>query len=356
MSNPCCPDGITRRNLMKTSAISGLALAVSGVSLPFSLRATAAAVGAGINQTPEDKVVWGACSVNCGSRCALRLHVSDDEVTWVETDNTGDDVYGNHQVRACLRGRSIRRRINHPERLNYPMKRVGKRGEGKFERISWDEALDIITKSLKGTVEKYGNEAVYINYTSGIVGGNITRSSPYASLVARLMNSYGGFLSHYGTYSTAQINCAMPYTYGSNDGNSTSDIENSKLVVLFGNNPAETRMSGGGITYYLEQARERSNARMIVIDPRYTDTAAGREDEWLPIRPGTDAALVAGIAHVLISENLVDQPFLDKYCVGNAAGRRARKRPLQGLYSRPGRRWCRKVAAMGVCDYRYSSR
>lgn len=165
-------------------------------------------------------------------------------------------------------------------------------------------------------VEKYGNEAVYINYSSGIVGGNITRSSPYASLVARLMNCYGGFLSHYGTYSTAQIACAMPYTYGSNDGNSTSDIENTKLVVMFGNNPAETRMSGGGITYYLEQARERSNARMIVIDPRYTDTAAGREDEWIPIRPGTDAALVAGIAWVLINENLVDHPFLDKYCVG----------------------------------------
>ncbi|MEZ2575206.1 selenate/tellurate reductase subunit YnfE [Buttiauxella ferragutiae] len=316
MSNQCCHDGISRRTLMKTSAISGLALAVSGISLPFGLRAAATAVGAAVNPETEDKVVWGACSVNCGSRCALRLHVRDNEVTWVETDNTGDDIYGNHQVRACLRGRSIRRRINHPERLNYPMKRVGKRGEGKFERISWDEALDTITKSLKGTVEKYGNEAVYINYTSGIVGGNITRSSPSASLVARLMNSYGGFLSHYGTYSTAQIACAMPYTYGTNDGNSTSDIENSKLVVLFGNNPAETRMSGGGITYYLEQARERSNARMIVIDPRYTDTAAGREDEWLPIRPGTDAALVAGIAHVLISENLVDQPFLDKYCVG----------------------------------------
>lgn len=130
------------------------------------------------------------------------------------------------------------------------------------------------------------------------------------------MNCYGGFLSHYGTYSTAQIACAMPYTYGSNEGNSTSDIENSKLVVLFGNNPAETRMSGGGITYYLEQARQRSNARMIVIDPRYTDTAAGREDEWIPIRPGTDAALVAGLAHVLITENMVDQPFLDSYCVG----------------------------------------
>ncbi|WMY72377.1 selenate/tellurate reductase subunit YnfE [Buttiauxella selenatireducens] len=315
MSNQSCPNGITRRNLMKTSAIGGLALAVGGISLPFGLRAAAAAVGDAVSPN-EDKVVWGACSVNCGSRCALRLHVRDNEVTWVETDNTGNDVYGDHQVRACLRGRSIRRRINHPERLNYPMKRVGKRGEGKFERISWDEALDTITNSLKNTVEKYGNEAVYINYTSGIVGGNITRSSPSASLITRLMNSYGGFLGQYGTYSTAQIACAMPYTYGTNDGNSTSDIENSKLVVLFGNNPAETRMSGGGITYYLEQARERSNARMIVIDPRYTDTAAGREDEWLPIRPGTDAALVAGIAHVLITQNLVDQPFLDKYCVG----------------------------------------
>ncbi|WP_154991047.1 molybdopterin-dependent oxidoreductase [Klebsiella grimontii] len=314
MSNQEHTGGLSRRTLIKSSALGSLALAAGGLSLPFSLRRAAATVQEATHG--EERIVWGACSVNCGSRCALRSHVRDDEVVWVETDNTGTDSYGDHQVRACLRGRSIRRRINHPDRLNYPMKRVGKRGEGKFERISWDEALDAIAASLKNVVAKYGNEAVYINYSSGIVGGNITRSSPYASLVARLMNCYGGFLSHYGTYSTAQISCAMPYTYGSNDGNSTSDIENSKLVVMFGNNPAETRMSGGGITYYLEQARERSNARMIVIDPRYTDTAAGREDEWIPIRPGTDAALVAGIAWVLIDENLVDQAFLDTYCVG----------------------------------------
>lgn len=307
--------GISRRTLVKSTALGSLALAAGSFSLPFGMRTAAAAVQSALRPA-EDKVVWGACSVNCGSRCALRSHVRDNEVYWVETDNTGEDVYGNHQVRACLRGRSIRRRINHPDRLNYPMKRVGKRGEGKFERISWDEALDTIAGSLKGIVEKYGNEAVYINYSSGIVGGNITRSSPSASIIARLMAIYGGFLGQYGTYSTAQIAYAMPYTYGSNEGNSTSDIENTKLVVMFGNNPAETRMSGGGITYFLEQARERSGARMIVIDPRYTDTAAGREDEWIPIRPGTDAALVAGIAWVLINENMVDQPFLDKYCVG----------------------------------------
>ncbi|KEA51150.1 dimethyl sulfoxide reductase [Mangrovibacter sp. MFB070] len=307
--------GISRRTLVKSGVLSGLALAAGGVSLPFGLRPATAAVKQGMAPAGE-KVVWGACSVNCGSRCALRLHVTNDEVTWVETDNTGLDIYGDHQVRACLRGRSIRRRMNHPDRLNYPMKRVGKRGEGKFERISWDEALDTITSDLKRVVKTWGNEAVYINYSSGIVGGNVTRSSPSASLVSRLMNCYGGFLNQYGTYSTAQIACAMPYTYGSNLGNSTSDIQNSKLVVMFGNNPAETRMSGGGITYFLEQARAISNARMIVIDPRYTDTAAGREDEWVPIRPGTDAALVSGMAWVLITENLVDQAFLDDYCVG----------------------------------------
>lgn len=291
MSNQESPGGVSRRALLKSTALGSLALAAGGVTLPFTLRRAAAAVQQATGDTT--RIVWGACSVNCGSRCALRLHVRDDEVVYVETDNTGDDRYGDHQVRACLRGRSIRRRINHPDRLNYPMKRVGKRGEGKFVRISWQEALDTLADRLKSVVAQYGNEAVYINYSSGIVGGNITRSSPSASPVARLMNCYGGSLNQYGTYSTAQIACAMPYTYGSNDGNSTSDIENSKLVVMFGNNPAETRMSGGGITWYLEQARERSNARMIVIDPRYTDTAAGREDEWIPIRPGTDAALVA---------------------------------------------------------------
>lgn len=90
------------------------------------------------------------------------------------------------------------------------------------------------------------------------------------------MNCCGGYLNHYGDYSSAQIAEGLNYTYGGwADGNSPSDIENSKLVVLFGNNHGETRMSGGGVTYYLEQARQKSNARMIIIDPRYTDTVPG---------------------------------------------------------------------------------
>ncbi|MDT3616934.1 dimethylsulfoxide reductase subunit A [Cronobacter sakazakii] len=318
MSNTDNPVGISRRTLVKSTALGGLALAAGGISLPFGVRQVAAAVGQAIS-APDERVVWSACTVNCGSRCPLRMHVVNGEIRYVETDNTGSDDYnGLHQVRACLRGRSMRRRVYNPDRLKYPMKRVGKRGEGKFVRISWDEALDTIAQGMKRIISEYGNEAIYLNYGTGTLGGTLTRSwPPGKTLLARLMNCCGGYLNHYGDYSSAQIAAGLSYTYGGwADGNSPSDIENSKLVVLFGNNPGETRMSGGGVTYYLEQARAKSQARMIVIDPRYTDTAAGREDEWIPIRPGTDAALASAIAWVLIAENYVDQPFLDNYCVG----------------------------------------
>lgn len=308
---------VSRRGLVKTTAIGGLAMASSALTLPFSR--IAHAVDSALPAKSDEKVIWSACTVNCGSRCPLRMHVVDGEIKYVETDNTGDDNYdGLHQVRACLRGRSMRRRVYNPDRLKYPMKRVGARGEGKFERISWEEAYDIIATNMQRLIKEYGNESIYLNYGTGTLGGTMTRSWPPGNtLVARLMNCCGGYLNHYGDYSSAQIAEGLNYTYGGwADGNSPSDIENSKLVVLFGNNPGETRMSGGGVTYYLEQARQKSNARMIIIDPRYTDTGAGREDEWIPIRPGTDAALVNGLAYVMITENLVDQAFLDKYCVG----------------------------------------
>lgn len=161
---------ISRRSLVKTSAIGSLALASSAFTLPFSRIAHAAADLASGNVA--EKAVWSSCTVNCGSRCLLRLHVKDDTVYWVESDTTGNDEYGNHQVRACLRGRSIRRRMNHPDRLKYPMKRVGKRGEGKFERISWDEALDTIGDNLKRILKDYGNDlnALYSHQDCVVTG------------------------------------------------------------------------------------------------------------------------------------------------------------------------------------------
>ena len=139
---------VSRRGLVKTTAIGGLAMASSALTLPFSR--IAHAVDSAIPTKSDEKVIWSACTVNCGSRCPLRMHVVDGEIKYVETDNTGDDNYdGLHQVRACLRGRSMRRRVYNPDRLKYPMKRGGARGEGKFERISWEEAFSRIAKLMK---------------------------------------------------------------------------------------------------------------------------------------------------------------------------------------------------------------
>ncbi|VDZ64864.1 Dimethyl sulfoxide reductase DmsA precursor [Serratia odorifera] len=234
----------TRRKLVKNTAIGSLALMAGGISLPFTRRAVAQdATNAPTTSQPEEKIVWSACTVNCGSRCPLRMHVADGEICYVETDNTGsDDDEGLHQVRACLRGRSMRRRVYNPDRLKYPMLRVGKRGEGKFKRISWEEAFARVSDNLQRIIRDYGNEAIYLNYGTGTLGGTMTRSwPPGATLIARLMNCCGGYLNHYGDYSSAQIAAGLNYTYGGwADGNSPTDIENSKLVVMFGNNPGET--------------------------------------------------------------------------------------------------------------------
>lgn len=323
---------VTRRGFVKGSAALGaLATVTSGLTLPFSKKAVA-------KETPaktDERIVWSACTVNCGSRCPLRMHVVDGEIKWVETDNTGLDKFNDHhQVRACLRGRSMRRRVYNPDRLKYPLKRVGKRGEGKFKRISWDEALDAIANSLNDTIKNYGNDAIYLNYGTGTLGGTVTKSwDPGATLIARLMNLNGGYLNHYGDYSTAAIARMGDFFYGGwMDNNSIDDIQNADLAVFFGNNPAETRMSGGGQVHNLVEAQQKSNTRTIIIDPRYTDTAGGREDQWIPLRHGTDAALCAALAHVIITEGKADEDFLNTYCVGYDASTLPASAPKNASY------------------------
>ncbi|NTW41084.1 MAG: molybdopterin-dependent oxidoreductase [Cellulomonadaceae bacterium] len=316
---PLLGSPVTRRRFLQWSAAAGGTAAAVGASahyglLPIVSSAQAATAAAG----EGSKVVWSSCNVNCGSRCPLRMTVVDGQITRIDPDDTGDDTIGTQQIRACVRGRSIRQRIYSPDRLKYPMRRVGERGAGEFERITWDEAYTAIAESLTKTIKEYGNEAVYLNYGTGTLGGTVTRSWPPSETpVARLMNCVGGYLNHYGDYSTAQISAAYPYYYGGwTPSNSFDDAVNSKLLVLWGNNPHETRMSGGGETFVTQQAKKLSDVRVIVVDPRYTDTAVTIADQWVPMRPGTDTALVAGLAHVMISEDLHDQEFLDTYCVG----------------------------------------
>ncbi|MCL3860736.1 DMSO/selenate family reductase complex A subunit [Actinotalea sp. K2] len=312
---------VTRRRFVQWSAAAGGTAAAVGAAAHYGLLpadSASAAARAVAGDGAGEKVVWSACVVNCGSRCPLRLTVVDGQITRVDSDDTGDDELGSQQVRACVRGRSVRQRIYNPDRLKYPMRRVGKRGEAKFERITWDEAFDEIGSRLRRTLDDYGNEAVYLNYGTGTLGATVATSWPPAATgVARLMNTLGGYLNHYSDYSTCQITAAYPYHYGSwVSSNSFDDLVNSKLLVLWGNNPHETRMSGGGETFVTKKAKEMSDVKVVVIDPRYSDTSVSIGDEWIPLRPGTDTALVAALAHVMITEDLHDQDFLDTYCVG----------------------------------------
>lgn len=313
---------VSRRSFVKGTALAGLAAAAGSAGALYGCspakegEAPLSATGASEAVPVDEKIVWTHCATNCGGSCPLQCHVIDGELAYVEPDTTGDPSFGGTQSRPCLRGRSIRRWINHPDRLTHPMKRVGKRGEGKFEQISWEEAIDTIASELKRVIDTYGNEAVYNAYASGTVTGAVINTQQ------KLLNLMGGCLGSYGSYSTAQITAAMPYTYGPMDsvaGSSLTEAKNSDLVVMFGFSPCDTAMSGAAWSHDFEQVREAveaSGGKIVQIDYRMNETISGHPDEWLPIRSGTDAALAAAIAYVLISENLVDQDFLDTYCVG----------------------------------------
>ena len=304
---------ISRRDAVTTTAKLGAAVALSNaITLPFSTTVRAETSDTGKTNENAETVRHSACLVNCGSRCPLKVIVKDGRIVRIEAEDAKDDsVFGEHQIRPCLRGRSSRWRVYSPDRIKYPMKRVGKRGEGKFQKISWDEATALIAAELKRITEKYGREAIYYNYQSGAYYQ--TQGSPAWK---RLLNITGGYLRYHNTYSTAQIGAATPYTHGVYVGSHFTEVANSDLVVLFGLNLSETRMSGGGQVEELRRALDKSKARVIIIDPRYTDSVITEHAEWLPIRPTTDAALVAGIAHTLITENLINEEQVNKYCVG----------------------------------------
>ena len=300
---------VTRREFIQTSvAVTGAAAVAGSITLPFAASATTAPAA-----DASETYSYSACLVNCGSRCPLKVHVKEGVITKIATETIYDDsVFGEHQIRPCLRGRSVRWRTYNPDRIKYPMLRTGKRGEGKFKRISWDEATTIVADKLKQTIEKHGNEAIYYQYGSGTTGANLQGRNA----CKRLLSQLGGFLDQHGTYSTAQINTVMPYIYGGVKESLLSEIKNSDLVVMFGHNLAETRMSGGGQFYETLHALEQSKARVIIIDPRMTDSVTTLDAEWIPIYPGTDGALVAALGYVLIKENLTDEDFLKQYCVG----------------------------------------
>jgi anaerobic dimethyl sulfoxide reductase subunit A len=282
---------------------------ISFINSVSSLFRSKRASPTGSNASPERLVRVGCPAHNCGGRCLLLAHVRDGVITRLDADDR-PDVLAAPQLRACVRGRAYLRRQYHPDRLQYPMKRVGERGEGKFARISWDEALDTVAGQMRRVKETYGNSALFVPYGTGSY--NQLNGSQTAR---RLMNLFGGCLGIYNSYSWAAINAATPTVYGTlHTGNQRQDWLNARYILMWGWNPAEMR-DGTNSDFFVKLARQ-NGARVVCIDPRHTLSAASLADEWLPIRPGTDAAMMSAMAYVLITENLYDAGFVRTHCVG----------------------------------------
>ena len=261
-------------------------------------------------ETADDgvKIVRTTSTFDCGGRCPIKLHVKNNKILRIEGDDIADT---GQQLRTCLRCRAYRQYVHHPERLMHPLKRVGKKGEGKFERITWDEALDTLADKLKSVKETYGNAGILLATGGAYIAG--LHNGGFAA--ARLLAQFGGYTTHYGNISSEGAVWASLTQYGSvMVGNSREDMLNSKLIILWGWDPARM-ISGTNTMHHLIKARE-NGAKVIAIDPRYHDTAATVADEWIPIYPSTDTAMMVAMAHVMLKENLHDQPFLDKYTVG----------------------------------------
>jgi len=297
----------SRRSFMKWSAMFGSA--VLGGKRTF--REIFKPYKPELTQENEIKIVRTGCPAhNCGGRCLLKVYVRDGIITRIETDDRPGDDISDPQLRACIRGRSYRKRVYHPDRLKYPLKRTGKRGEGKFERISWDEAYDIMYEEISRVIRQYGNSAIFIPYGTGSYT-NLNGRWP----AVRLMNLLGGSLGYYNSYSWACTNIATPYVYGTlNTGNQRQDWLNSRYIIMWGWNPAEMK-DGTNSEYFIRRARE-NGAKTVCIDPRLSMSAISLADEWIPIRPGTDAAMMSAMAYVIITEKLTDDDFIRRCCSG----------------------------------------
>lgn len=250
-------------------------------------------------------IVPSGCCHDCGGRCVLRAHVRDGKIIRIETDNGAQP-----QIRACLRGRAYRQRVYSADRLQYPLRRTGKRGEGDFERVSWDEALDEVASEITRIKERYGNPSILLAGGAGNQG-MLHGAGP----AGRVLMAAGGYTRTWGSPSYEGALFASMATYGTIDtGSSREDLLNSRFIIMWGWDPANT-VWDPGTSLMLARAREKG-IPIVAVDPRFTDSAAVLADRWIPIRPGTDAAMLIAMAHVIITEDLQDQQFIDRHTVG----------------------------------------
>lgn len=287
---------LTRRRFLQGAAAGGV-LAGTGV---FRWSKQGAAWSQEDLQTRAVKFVRSVCSPNCTAACGIRAMVVDGQIkTLSPTDDYPEPEYG---PRGCLRGLSFINLIYGPDRLEKPMIRVGERGQGEFKEVTWEEALDYTAEKLKEIAAKYGSDSIGFSFQVGGTG-HVHKGAWIA-----LSTLAGWTLLH-----PYDLNGDLPMFFPQTFGVQTEELEpiewlNSKYTAVFGSNIMVTRLMD---SEFLTQSRI-NGGKMVVFDPVYSATAA-KADEWIKLKPSSDAALALGMVKVILEEGLYDRDFIVTY-------------------------------------------
>lgn len=317
---------LTRRSFIKATTAATALAAASSLTACAPATSDLAATGEDAEAAhPVGRDIvsgeWktAACWHNCGGRCLNKVLVQDGVVVRQKTDDTHEDSPDYPQQRGCLRGRSQRKQVFAEDRIKYPLKRVGwsldapngeLRGKDEWERVSWDEALDLVAQGLTRAKEQYGNRSILLQ-------------KGWNTEITRPLGLFGGYTSYWGTDSYGSW-AKTPFIIGFHHDNIQDqtindryDLRNCETIVMLGMNPAWSAAGSQMWGYWQAKA---AGAKFIVIDPMYSETASTLEAEWIPIRPTTDTPFLLGVAYAMLeadeAEGLIDWDFLHRCTVG----------------------------------------
>src|SRR6266436_1889376 len=252
-------------------------------------------------QSETVKTVRAVCPHDCPDTCAMLVEVDESgRAVRVKGDPANPFTHGG----LCVKVAHYEKRTYHADRLLFPMKRTGRKGDGKFQRISWDEAIDTVAARLAAVAKEDPQCILPYSYagTMGLLqGGSMDRRFFHrlgASLLDRTICSSAGMFG-------------MRYTVGASVGTNPETVDQAKYILIWGSNIITSNIH---LWRYILKARSQG-ARIVTIDPLRTRTGE-QSDEHIPIMPGTDGALALGMMHIILRDALQDQDYIDRYTLG----------------------------------------
>jgi anaerobic selenocysteine-containing dehydrogenase len=245
-----------------------------------------------------EKMISTFCAM-CGPSmgCGVNCYVKDGRFIRIE----GLKEAPTNKGKLCPKAFASMQWVYSPQRLRYPLRRIGEKGEGKFERIEWDEAIEIIATKLKEQKDNYGPESLAILSP---------QRRGYSDYIYRFLIAHGS--PNYGHSGICMMQQAFGFAYTVGTPRLSVDYENADLIIIWGANPSYSGPRGG--LNRILNAKNRG-AKLIVIKPEMQPDAT-KADIWVPIRPGTDGALALAMLNVVINEQLYDRDFVSKWCYG----------------------------------------